>query len=292
MVVTLHGSEVTITDLRHQRTPIGFRQYVANKQQLMGSVSLFLTISNFLRRKLLDQGFPEERVLVHYTGVDTNEFRPESTETDPMILFVGRLEESKGAVFLLQAFAEIQMHLPSVELVLIGDGALRQELESRANGTLRRYRFLGTRSSIEVREWMNRASVICVPSVKRRSGEEEGLGMVCLEAHAVAKPVVAFHSGGIPEVISHGETGFLVTEADHEALSESLLVLLRNPLLRERFGRTGRERVLRQFSLERQTRLLEGIYSNLLDKVPHRIKASYGAIPHSSVSSSVLSAGS
>jgi colanic acid/amylovoran biosynthesis glycosyltransferase len=264
LIITFHGSDVTVTDLRYQKATLGFRHYLANKRKLKKSRALFLAVSEFIRRKLLEQGFPAERVLVHYTGVNTKKFQPANTETHPLILFVGRLEESKGPQFLIRAAAEVQRELPAAELVIIGDGSMRPALERDAKQNLSHYRFLGVRPPEEVCEWMNRASLVCVPSITRRSGEEEGFGMVCAEAQAVAKPVVAFDSGGISEVVSHGRTGFLVPERDWHAMAECIITLLRNPELRKRFGLSGREWVLRQFDLEHRTRILEGIYSSVL----------------------------
>jgi len=260
LIVTFHGSDVTIRNLRGQKSHLGFRAYLGKKDKLKESGALFLAVSRFLRGKLLAQGFPEESVLVQYTGVDTKKFRPESTESGPLVLFVGRLVESKGCEFLIRAVAEVQKQLPEAELALIGDGRLRADLERRAKQSLRRYRFLGACASDEVREWMNRASLICVPSVRRPSGEEEAFGMVCAEAQAVAKPVVAFRSGGIPEIVLHGQTGFLAAEGDCQSLAEFLSLLLQNSELRQRFGRAGRDLVLRQFDLERCTGLLEQTY--------------------------------
>ncbi len=265
IIVTFHGSDVTITDLSYQKASLGFRHYQANKGKLRKSGDLFLAVSKFIRRKLLEQGFPEEKVLVHYTGVDTKKFQPASAEGSPVILFVGRLEESKGAEFAIRASAEVQKQLPAAELVLVGDGTLRAYLEKLAKQSLRRYRFLGSRTSEEVREWMNRASVVCVPSIRRRSGEEEGLGMVCVEAEAAAKPVVAFYSGGIPEVVRHGSTGYVVPERDWRGMAGYILELLQNPELRQQFGRTGRELVMRQFDLEQCTRQLERIYATVIE---------------------------
>jgi glycosyltransferase involved in cell wall biosynthesis len=264
MITTFHGGDVTTTDLRHQKTYLGFRYYLANKGTLKRSNVLFLAVSKFLRRKLLEQGFPAERVLVTYTGVDTKKFRPASTEDRPIILFVGRLVEFKGAEFLIKAASEVQRQFPAVELVLIGDGPLRNDLERLAKQSLRRYRFLGLRTYEEVCNWMNRASVLCMPSVTLRSGEAEGFGMVCAEAQAVGKPVVAFASGGISEIISHGNTGFLAAERDWQTLAGYLMTLLQSAELRERFGRAARELMVRQFDLERCTRQLESVYGMVL----------------------------
>ena len=87
--------------------------------------------------------------------------------------------------------------------------------------------------------------------------------MVSAEAQALAKPVVAFDSGGISEVVSHGETGFLAAEGDWRAMAQYLFTLLEDAGLRERLGASGRASVLRQFDLEQRTRVLEGIYARV-----------------------------
>jgi glycosyltransferase involved in cell wall biosynthesis len=260
LIITFHGGDVTITDLRHQKTYLGFRHYLANKGKLKTSGATFFAVSKFVRRKLLEQGFPTERILVQYTGVDIKKFRPASTEDRPIILFVARFVEFKGAEFLIRAASEVQRQFPDVELVLIGDGPLRRELETLAKQSLRRFRFLGVLTAQEVSGWMNRASLLCMPSITTRSGEAEGFGMVCAEAQAVGKPVVAFKSGGIPEIISHENTGFLTAERDWQSLAGYLALLLQNAELRERFGRAGREVIVRQFNLEDCTRRLERVY--------------------------------
>jgi len=263
LIVTFHGSDIAITDLRYQKTYFGFRHYFRNKGKLKKSKALFLAVSRFVQGKLLEQGFPPEKITVLYTGVDTGKFKPASTEDRPMILFVGRLVGFKGPEYLIKAASEVQKQYPDVEVVLIGDGPRRNELEGLAKQSLRRYRFLGVRTPQEVLDWMNRASMLCMPSVTMRSGEAEGFGMVCAEAQAVGKPVVAFRCGGIPEIIRHEKTGFLAAERDWQSLAQHLATLLRNAELRERFGRAGREVILREFNLEQCTGRLEGIYGTV-----------------------------
>lgn len=265
LVVTFHGSDITITDVHVEKPYLGFRYYFANKGKLRASGATFLAVSRYVQQKALEQGFPPEKVLLVHTGVDTRKFRPESTEDRPIILAVGRCVAFKGQEFLIRAVSEVQNQLPEAELVLIGDGPLRGDLERLAKQLLRRYQFLGARKSEEVREWMSRASLLCMPSVTTPSGSAEGLGMVCAEAQAMGKPVVAFRSGGIPDVVTHGITGFLAEERDSKALAEYLLILLKDRELRQRFGWAGREAMLRHFELEQCTRKLEKIYGMVLD---------------------------
>jgi len=263
LIVTFHGSDATATDLSHEKTHFGHRRYIARKAELLDGAALFLTDSQFIRRKLLEQGFPEAKVEVQYTGVDTKMFRPAPAEQGPLILFVGRLVERKGPDFMIRAAAQIQNEFPATEVVLIGDGPMRAQLEKQAKDSLRRYQFLGMRTHREVSEWMNRASVFCAPSVRMPSGEEEAFGMVYAEAMAMEKPVVAFDSGGISEVVSHGNTGFLAQERDWRTLADHLSILLKNAELRRTFGVAGRERVLSEFNLEHWARVLESRYAKI-----------------------------
>jgi colanic acid/amylovoran biosynthesis glycosyltransferase len=264
MVVTFHGSDITITDLRHEKTYLGFRHYLANKKKLRTSSATFLAVSRFVQQKLLDQGFPPEKVHLVYTGIDVEKFRPDSTETRPIILVVGRCVEFKGQEFAIRAAAEVQKQMPEAELVLIGDGPLRAELQTLAKQLLRRYQFLGARNAQQVREWMSRSSLLCMPSVTTLSGAAEGFGMVVAEAQAMGKPVVAFRSGGIPEIVDHGVTGFLAEERDYKSLAEHLLVLLQDEELKKRFGLAGRERMLRMFDLQPCTKKLQKVYAAVL----------------------------
>jgi colanic acid/amylovoran biosynthesis glycosyltransferase len=266
LIVTFHGSDATALDPQPNEAPFGHRRYLANKNVLKRGASLFLAVSDFIRGKLLAQEFPPEKVVVHYVGVDTKFFSPLTAETEPVVLFVGRLSEVKGPSHLIQAMAEVQREYPDVELVLIGDGPLRKNLEQQAKASLRKYRFLGAQPAETIREWMDRASVFSAPSVRIHSGGEEAFGMVFAEAQAMQKPVVAFASGGVVEAVEHGQTGFLAPERDWRKMAEYLALLLRDSDLRSKLGVAGRERVLRLFDLEKQTNVLERIYSEMAER--------------------------
>ncbi len=265
LIVTFHGSDATATNIRYGKAPYGYRRYLAKKGTLQRGANLFIAVSEFIRKKLLDQHFPAEKVAVHYIGVDTKFFAPGRERNESIVLFVGRLVERKGASYLIRAMAEVQKAHPEAELVVIGDGPLRVNLEKQAKDSLRKYRFLGVQNPETVREWMSRASVFSAPSVKLRSGEEEAFGMVFAEAQAMHKPVAAFASGGIGEAIQHGETGFLAPERDWQTLAEYLSLLLNNPDLRHKFGVLGRQRVLRFFDLDKQTNMLEKHYERTIE---------------------------
>lgn len=269
LLVTFHGADVTLKDEYARRSIRGrykrHRKYLRHREALQREGRLFIAVSEFIREKLLEQGFPPEKTVVHYNGVDTKAFRSRpAVPREPVVLFVGRLVEKKGCEYLIRAMGRLRATVPDLELVVIGTGPLRAPLERLAGKTLRRYRFLGIQPPENVRDWMNRARVLSVPSVTARSGNSEGFGLVFAEAQAMGLPVVSFANGPIPEVVAHGETGFLADERDWKALAGYIMRLIESETLWQQFSQRGVERVRSMFDLRSQTRVLEEVYASVL----------------------------
>jgi glycosyltransferase involved in cell wall biosynthesis len=263
LICTCHGYDVTTTDTFHKKDWHG-RLFVHRKLRLQREASVFIAVSRFIRQKMLEQGYPEHRIRVHYIGVDTQFFHPPAHPARKLqVLFVGRLAEKKGCSYLIDAMAAVQIRLPEAELIIIGDGPHRADLEAKAAQVLRKFRFLGKQSPNEIKKWMQTASVFSVPSITATSGDAEGFGIVFAEAQACGLPVVSFLHGGIPEAVEHGKTGFLVDERDADGLASGLLTLLANSALRDQMGRNGRARVEKHFNLRKQSLLLEDIYDEV-----------------------------
>ncbi len=265
LLTTFHGFDATMTDEYARLSFYRHRAYLRGRPALQREGRLFLAVSEYIRGRLVDVGFPPEKVMVHYNGVDTELFRPDpGVERGPVVLFVGRLVEKKGCEYLVRAMALVQEVVPEAELVVIGTGPLRAQLEEAAGKMLRRSRFLGALPPGEVRAWMGRASVLSVPSVTARTGDTEGFGLVFAEAQATGLPVASFDGGPIPEVVVHGETGFLAPERDWERLAGYISRLLEDGDLRRRMGERGVERVREKFDLVERTYALEEIYASVL----------------------------
>lgn len=265
LIVHFRGADATVKDEYAQRASINHWIYFQRREALKRESRLFITVSKFIKEKLLEQGFPAHKIMVHYHGVDTNIFQADSTvPREPVVLFVGRLTEKKGCEYLIKAMAIVQAKMPEVELVLIGDGPLRQSLEAMANKLLTKYKFLGVQPRAVVQNWMNRSRILAAPSVTASQGDSEGLPNVVVEAQAMQLPVVSTVHAGIPEAVIHGETGFLAPERDYKQLGENMLCLLENAQLWQRFSVAGRDRVQKFFNRRQQTRVLEDIYQTVL----------------------------
>jgi colanic acid/amylovoran biosynthesis glycosyltransferase len=256
LVVTLHGSDVTKRiDFEHR--------YSA----LWKKASIFLCVSEFIRRKAEDAGFPKEKLRVLYIGVDTEIFRPQlETRRSNIVLFVGRLVEKKGCITLLQAMAQVRTKAPNVQTVVIGNGPLRLSLEQLAISLRVPCQFLGAQPNSFVREWLSSALVLCAPSMSASDGDSEGLPTTIVEAQSMGIPVVSTYHSGIPEVVLNGRTGLLAPEADPQALADHILRFVEDDgRFRQACVYQGRQWIEQQFDLKIQTGKLEDIYRDVCE---------------------------
>ncbi len=273
LIVTCHGFDI-FNQIQGRKT-LSEQLYEQRLPQLQKQAKCFIAVSDFLKGEMLKRGYPEEKIIRHYIGIDRTKFQPEPTiQREPIVLFTGRLVEIKGCEYLIQAMEEIQRIIPEVKLVVIGDGEIRPQLEIMAKNNLRNYEFLGVQPAEVVKSWMAKSRIFCVPSIRGRDGEMETFGMVFAEAQATGLPVVSFATGGIPEAVAHGKTGLLASMGDRNELTQHLLTLLKNPELWEQFSQQGINYIRQNFDLPTQTQQLETIYRETIHHKTPSILAS------------------
>lgn len=225
-----------------------------------------------LRKLKFISGITPPARKVIYNGVDLQHFnsrRVQSTTSelkkslgiapDSLILGnIGRLTEQKGQDVLLQATRLLVHSGKNLQVVIVGGGPRRQDLDNLAEnlGLRGSVLFLGPRSDIP--QLLSLFDIFVLPS------RWEGFPNVVLEAMAMAKPVVATDVAGVSELVEHGVTGLLVEAEKPEALAQDLLRLMDNPGLAAQMGAAGRQRVERQFSVERMVAKTTALYDDLL----------------------------
>ncbi|MFT4050810.1 MAG: glycosyltransferase [Microbacterium sp.] len=266
LVVTLHGRDVTVRrrDLFRTGKPIAVN-YALRRLSLSRRADLLLCVSHRLREDAIELGFPEDRLVTHYIGVDTALYRENVEEREPSIVHVARLVEKKGTAHLIDAFARIARRVPQARLLIVGEGPLGSALRQRAasTGVGARIEFLGRLSPDRVRELVGRSSVVAVPSVTASNGDREGLPIALIEAMALGTPVVATRHSGIPEAVESDAVGRLVPEHDVDALAEALSSLLEDSRLAREVGAAAAALVRERFDLATQTARLESIYDSV-----------------------------
>jgi glycosyltransferase involved in cell wall biosynthesis len=188
-------------------------------------------------------------------GVDPAVFQPAPERPEPAVfrvIFVGRLAPVKAQRILIQACARLVSSSWQLQLHLVGSGpdsaSLRQFVESSGMG--QNVVFEGPRNQDEVIALCRNADVFALASFG------EGVPVVLMEAMAMEIPCVATWVNGIPELIRDNEDGLLVAPSDVEGLSRAIERLLENRDLRRRLGRAGRQRVLRDYDLQKNTAAL------------------------------------
>jgi phosphatidylinositol alpha-1,6-mannosyltransferase len=205
-------------------------------------------------------------------GVDTDVFSPSASGEAvrvrhglvgrPVIVCVSRLVSRKGQDTLIRALPLVRRRVPDAALLLVSGGPYRSTLEglARETGVAPHVVFTGTVPWAELPDYYAAGNVFAMPCRTRRGGlDVEGLGIVYLEASAVGLPVVAGDSGGAPDAVREGETGYVVSGRDVPALAEKLVALLGNPTLAERFGSAGRAWVEESWRWDTQADRLDAL---------------------------------
>jgi phosphatidylinositol alpha-1,6-mannosyltransferase len=226
-VATLHGGDAYLL----RRLPFARRiaGFVAARSEALLAVS-----SNV--RDALDAALGRPSgALVQPMGVALSRFAaeeagPTSAPEFPggFVLYVGRLVPIKGVEHWLRALPRVLAAHPELGACVVGSGPAEAELRAEAArlGIAGRVRFAGRLPHAEVARLLGACRAVAVPSVTRAGGRAEGMPAVVAEALAAGAPLVATATGGIPDVVRHGENGWLCRERDPADLAEKLLAAL------------------------------------------------------------------
>jgi glycosyltransferase involved in cell wall biosynthesis len=222
-------------------------------------VDLFIAPSEFLMRKAIAFGVPEER-LRHIPYPMKLPPRDPGTAAGarndaagaPFFLYTGRLAPEKGIMTLLNAVERV----PEATTVIAGDGELSEEVRARAS-RLAHVQLVGHKDRDEVVRLQRSALSVIVPSEWY-----ENLPLAVMEAHAAATPVIGARIGGIPEMIEEGRTGWLFPPGDSAALADCLRDALRDPARARAMGDAGRTWVAERYDPSRHYDAIRAAYED------------------------------
>lgn len=227
-------------------------------------------------RSLQSVGVPQERIAIVHPGVDASRFHPGrdgkairdrfAPHGETLILSVGRLQRRKGHDLVLKTLQQMGEVSRGISYLIVGTGAEEERLQAmaQAGGVADRVHFIGQVSDQDLPSYYAACDIFLLPN--RLDGNDvEGFGIVFLEAQATMRPVIGGRSGGVPEALADGETGFLVDGNDPAELAEVLSRLAASPELRARLGNAGRARVLSHFTWERAAQAVAGVHARIAD---------------------------
>ncbi len=232
--------------------------YIYFEKELIQSCHKLTVVSNSLRNEL--EKHYKVKADVIYNAVDTDYFNNNGrSEKEDSILFIGKLSIGKGILDLLRIAQILQRSHPYVTIYLIGDGPLKNYINSYViKKSLSNVKLLGHVSHIEIKDFYKRSRIFVLPTYY------EGLPTTILEAMASKMPVVATNISGLPEQIEEGVTGYMLSPGNIKGFYNRIVELLENPEKQKIFGENGREKVLTEFSWPRITEIIIKKYMELL----------------------------
>jgi glycosyltransferase involved in cell wall biosynthesis len=219
-------------------------------------VDIFISPSRFLKNKVGEMGAKGKFVyLPNFVRVD--ELQPQYTWNENSIVYFGRLSEEKGLLTLVKAMKDI----PEISLKIIGEGPLREHLESGIvkNG-IGNIRFLGYKSGEELNAEIRNSMFVVLPSEWYENNPR-----TIIEGFALGKPAVGSRIGGIPELVRDDETGFTFQAGDPEDLKKKILLLVNNPEKILLMGKRARSFVEQELNPEKHYEKLMEIYKQVCD---------------------------
>lgn len=260
VIVTCHGADLFA---------LNGRLFKSIKRRVLASATAVTVVSEAARMQALALGARIGQLYVFPMGVDlAHVFTPDpSVPREPhTLLFVGRLNEKKGADVLIRATALIRRHVPDVKVEIAGYGPDRPLLESLAAelSVADIISFLGAVEQRELPNVYRRAACLVFPSVIARSGDQEGLGLVLVEALGCGCPVVASRLAAVTDVIEDGHTGWLFSPADSDDLAAKIIYVLRHPGQALHLAWAGREKVLGRNDWENVSRNYARLFGSAL----------------------------
>ena len=223
--------------------------------------STIISVSDVMTQKLIALGCPEIKIIKNCCGPNDQFFNLKPEYKQPILLSVGRFVEKKAPHFAILAFNEALKKFPCAKLRMAGDGILKpvchdlvKYLQIEGHVT-----FLGVLSPEEIMEEMENALVYVQHSKTAADGDMEGTPVGILEAQASALPVISTYHAGIPEVVVHGETGFLVNEGDVSGMAHFMIKILESQSEAKRLGDAGRKRVRDFFTMDKHISTLQRV---------------------------------
>ncbi len=262
VLATIHGRDVQVAD-------VAMHRMAETHLHVVSRATLYQALAAGVRR---------DRISCIVNGVDAELFAPGAASGAlrracgiapdvPLIGFVGRLSAEKGPDLFVRAAALAMARRLDVEAVMIGSGALRDSLVALAGelGVADRLHIVGERSDIP--DCLRELAVLV------SSSRSEGMPLAIMEAQASGLPVVATHVGGLPEIVTMGETGVLVPPGDVNAIAQVLCNLLDDPGNRAELGRAARRRMIERFSLSARNAEVAGLLTSLVHDRPPVLRA-------------------
>jgi len=249
LVTVFHGRDVSV---EYQRDRL--ERY----RDLFIQGDLHVTVNAQFAKRLVECGAPDARVETRHLGIPVSRYAYSAPKVDTTLRLFSlcRLVEKKGLKTAIDALVLLHQHHPEIgwRYDIGGDGPLTSELQDQVtrNGLQDRVRFLGALPHQDALKRITNSDVLLAPSCTAKDGDQEGIPVTLMEAMALGTPVCATRHSGIPELVTHHETGLLSDEYNAEELCQNILFLAQNPQNVRALATAARKRVEHDYNEDLQ----------------------------------------
>lgn len=241
------------------------------QKKLCERADKIISVSTYTARSVIKEfHIPPDKIEVIPNGVDINRFNPNinveemrekwGIQSEPIVLFVGRLDYNKGIKYLIGGFSKLIKDISDAKLVIVGQGPDRDHLKHLIDKhNLNKSIILAGRvENTDLPKAYCASNVIVLPSLM------EGFGISLLEAMACGKPCIATSAGGTTDVVVDGKTGFIVPPSDPLSLYQAMYTLLIDDNLSKKFGMASRKRAEKNFAWDAIAKRTINLYEEML----------------------------
>ena len=233
-----------------------------------------IAISKAVEKHLIgDMKIKKEHIKLIHNGIDCNKFNVIDSQrinefkqriglkAGSVVGILARLSDVKGHKYLIEAFKKVLPRIPDVQLLIVGDGRMKDELvELTENLDIQKNVFF-VPSLLDIPLVLSAMDIFVMPSI------QEGLGLSIMQAQAAGLAVIASSVGGISTLIEDRQTGILIPSADTEAIAKSIILLLTDKDLAVRLGQNAKRNIQENFSLEKMAAGTEKLYSEVVGEI-------------------------
>lgn len=237
-----------------------------NIKKLTNKSKFHVTISGYNKRFLSKiNGLDTSKIKVIHCGINTNRFKPRPYKIiNPLeIISVGRLVETKGFKYLLEASSILKKENFPFNLNILGDGSEKEKLrklildKNLSNNVF----LLGSKDNEFVRNKVSKSSLFVLPCIEDSNGDKDGIPVSLMEAMALGIPVISTKVSGIPELITDRKEGFLVPQKKSKALANAIKKFVKSDI--ELLRRNTRNKIVKDFNLSIEVRKLHKLFTSI-----------------------------
>ncbi len=272
VVVTVHGKDF-LNSFIYTKQNKNISKDILNADKI-------IAVSNYVKSRIIRQDFEPDKVAIILHGTDITLFKPEKKDTkllkklgiseqDFVLLTVSRITKRKGIIQVIKLLPNLIKETPNLTYLVIGptretDYYNTVKLLVKKLGLERNVIFTGYVKNKELPKYYNLCDIFLMPTTEPSEGDIEGFGIVFLEANSCAKPVIGSKNSGAEDAIINGKTGFLVNINNEKEIEKVIIRLLKNKELREKLGKAGRARVIKELNWNNVTKKVLNVYNSVI----------------------------